>query len=198
MWSRNSSGSSASRRLCGSCPGFAPPGRAFSRFSFLSVEGGLDDVREFLSGRWRSSTNSINCSLLRCCKSLRSIAPWIQTSRLLARGWGGVGNCLRSTENQSVYLYVCEIKYGHHAFPLFYIPATLEYRDDSRDYVLEFDPHLLVNKQAVDWILQERQTAATNVRKSPLADRILYLGPNTSFLEAAQGVIHKLIPSFEF
>src|SRR5208282_4985386 len=26
-WSRNSSGLSASRRLCGSCPGFAPPGR---------------------------------------------------------------------------------------------------------------------------------------------------------------------------
>jgi len=36
------------------------------------------------------------------------------------------------------------------------------------------------------------------VRKSPLADRILYLGPNTSFLEAAQGVIYKLLPSLEF
>ena len=32
-------------------PSFAPPGREFSRFSFLSVEGGFDDVREFLSGR---------------------------------------------------------------------------------------------------------------------------------------------------
>src|SRR5271165_1352504 len=87
MWSRNSSGSSESRRLCGSCPSFAPPGREFSRFSFLSVEGGLDDVREVLSGRWSRSTNSINCSLLSCCKSLRSIAPWIQRSRLMARGW---------------------------------------------------------------------------------------------------------------
>src|ERR1019366_9403705 len=46
MWSRNSSGLSASRRLCGSGPGFAPPGRAFSRFFFLSVEGGLDEVRD--------------------------------------------------------------------------------------------------------------------------------------------------------
>jgi hypothetical protein len=45
MWSRNSSGLSASRRLCGWCPDFAPPGREFSRFSFLSVEGGLDEVR---------------------------------------------------------------------------------------------------------------------------------------------------------
>ena len=32
-------------------PGFAPPGREFSRFSFLSVEGGMDDVRDVLSGR---------------------------------------------------------------------------------------------------------------------------------------------------
>ncbi len=40
----------ASRRLCGSCPNFAPPGREFSRFSFLSVEGGFDELREVLSG----------------------------------------------------------------------------------------------------------------------------------------------------
>ena len=51
LWSRNASGLSASRRLCGSCPGFAPPGREFSRVSFLSVEGGFDDVRDVLSGR---------------------------------------------------------------------------------------------------------------------------------------------------
>ena len=42
---------SASRRVCGSCPGFAPPGREFSRVSLLSVEGGFDDVRDVLSGR---------------------------------------------------------------------------------------------------------------------------------------------------
>src|SRR5665811_2107860 len=89
MWSRNSSGLSASRRLCGSCPGFAPPGREFSRFSFLSVEGGLDDVREFLSGRWSRSTNSINCSLLSCCKSVRSMSP--MDSEIAPHG-KGVGN----------------------------------------------------------------------------------------------------------
>jgi hypothetical protein len=37
--------------LCGSRPGFAPPGREFSRFPFLSVDGGFDDVHVFLSGR---------------------------------------------------------------------------------------------------------------------------------------------------
>jgi AAA domain len=105
---------------------------------------------------------------------------------------------LRSTENQALYLYLCEIKFGPHAFPLFYIPATLEYREDSRDFLLDFDPHLLVNKQAVDWILQERKTSATVVRTSPLTDRIIYLDERASFLDAAQGVIAKLLPSFEF
>ena len=54
--------------------------------------------REVLSGRWSRSTNSINCSLLSCCKSLRSIAPWIQRSRLMARGVGNCGwrSCRRS------------------------------------------------------------------------------------------------------
>ncbi len=32
-------------------PRFAPPGRAFSRFSFLSVAGGFDELRDVLSGR---------------------------------------------------------------------------------------------------------------------------------------------------
>ncbi len=51
MWSRNSSGLSGSRRLCASRPGFAPPGWEFSRFSFLSVERGFDELRDILSGR---------------------------------------------------------------------------------------------------------------------------------------------------
>ncbi len=87
LWSRTSSGSSASRRLCGSCPGFAPPGRALSRFAFLSVEGGLDEVREVFSGCCNCRTSSINCSLLSCRKSSPSIPSWIQTFHSRARGW---------------------------------------------------------------------------------------------------------------
>jgi hypothetical protein len=87
LWSRTSSGSSASRRLCGSCPGFAPPGRALSRFAFLSVEGGLDEVREVFSGCCNCRTSSINCSLLSCRKSSLSIPSWIQTFHSRARGW---------------------------------------------------------------------------------------------------------------
>ena len=94
-----SSGSSASRRLWGSWPGFAPPGREFSRVSFLSVDGGFDDVRESFSGRWSRSTSSINCSLLSRCKSPRSIPPWIQRLPALARGLGNYDKAVHGSAN---------------------------------------------------------------------------------------------------
>ena len=74
----NASGSSLNLRVCGSCPSFAPPGRDFSRFAFLSVDGGFDDVRDVFSGVCRRKIRSINSSLLKRCKSLRSIALLIQ------------------------------------------------------------------------------------------------------------------------
>jgi hypothetical protein len=107
-------------------------------------------------------------------------------------------HALKSTENQSLYLYLCDIKFGANAFPLFYVPAALEYREESREFVLELDPHLLINKQAVDWILQERDTAAANVRVPPIQDRIVYVDGAASFVDAITGVFDKLLPPFDF
>ena len=104
---------------------------------------------------------------------------------------------LRSAENQSLYLYLCEVRFGPHGFPLFYIPASLDYGEDDRAFILEFDPHLLINKQAVDWILQEREGEAAKLPISPVADRILYLDGKRSFLEEIETVFARLIPSFE-
>lgn len=106
-------------------------------------------------------------------------------------------HALRSSENQSLYLYLCEIRFGTHAFPLFYIPATLEYKDEEREFQIEFDPHLLVNKQAVDWILQEQKGEATTLPISPITDRILYLGGKRTFMEEMKTVLNRLVPSLD-
>lgn len=106
-------------------------------------------------------------------------------------------HALRSTENQSLYLYLCDIRFGSHSFPLFYIPASLEYKDESREFLIEFDPHLLVNKQAVDWILQEQKGEATTLPISPIVDRILYLDGKRSFIEEMESVLNRLIPSLD-
>lgn len=104
---------------------------------------------------------------------------------------------LRSAENQSLYLYLCEIRFGPHAFPLFYIPASLEYDEDDRAYIVAFDPHLLINKQAIDWILQERGDEVARLPISPVTDRVLYLDGNRSFLDEMSAVFARLVPSFE-
>ena len=104
---------------------------------------------------------------------------------------------LRSAENQSLYLYLCDIRFGPHAFPLFYIPVSLEYDEEAREFALEFDPHLLINKQAVDWILQERQGEAAKLPISPVVDRILYLDGKTTFVDEMETVVSRLIPSLE-
>jgi len=107
-------------------------------------------------------------------------------------------HALRSSENQSIYLYLCEIRFGPHAFPLFYVPASLIYDEEVRAFILEFDPHLLINKQAIDWIIQEREGEAATLPISPVDDRILYLDGKRSFLEEMETMLAKLIPSFEF
>lgn len=104
---------------------------------------------------------------------------------------------LRSAENQSLYLYLCEVRFGPQAFPLFYIPASMEYLEEDRAYILEFDPHLLINKQAIDWILQEHKGEAAKLPISPVMDRILYLDGQRSFLEEMDSVFTRLIPAFE-
>ena len=47
---------------------------------------------------------------------------------------------LRSTENQSFYLYCCDVRFGTHVFPLFYIPGALAYQAEGREFLIEFDP----------------------------------------------------------
>src|ERR1700729_2547125 len=99
--SRNSSGSSASRRLCGSCPSFAPPGREFSRFSFLSVEGGFDDVREFIGSL--KLEHQLDQLLFAQVLQISAVhRP--KDSEIDAHG-KGVGNCRYSSERIITRLY---------------------------------------------------------------------------------------------
>ena len=105
---------------------------------------------------------------------------------------------LRSTENQSFYLYCCDIRFGTHVFPLFYIPGALAYQAEGREFLIEFDPHLLINKQAVDWILQERAAVAARTPISPIPDRILHLNGDRTFVAEMAHTLDRLVPSLEF
>ena len=106
-------------------------------------------------------------------------------------------NYVRSGENLQFYLYLCDLRFGTAAFPLFYIPANTRFDEEKAEYVLEFDPHLFINKQAVDWILQEQRAQAGRAPISPIADRIVYLSEEQRFCDQMQKLLHRLVPSLE-
>lgn len=95
-------------------------------------------------------------------------------------------NTLSTAENQALYLYLGDIRFGTTTFPLFYIPLEVEFDDKRATFQLTADPHLYVNKRALDWIAQEVSAQSGRTFISPVLDRILYLNEDDTFLEAAQ------------
>ncbi|WP_074652677.1 AAA domain-containing protein [Terriglobus roseus] len=78
----------------------------------------------------------------------------------------------KSRENLDLYLYVGVLRFQKNAFPLFYIPLTVEMEEETTKYRISLKPQVLVYKRAIDFVLQE-----TNVRAeatSPVSERILY------------------------
>ncbi|MGF6810655.1 hypothetical protein OKW30_005847 [Paraburkholderia sp. Clong3] len=106
-------------------------------------------------------------------------------------------SALRSAEQQSFYLYLCEIRFGSNAFPLFYVPGSFEFDDERREFAFEFDPHLYVNKHAIDWILQEQHGEAASMPISPVQDRIVYVDGERSFVDEMETVVSRLIPALD-
>jgi len=106
-------------------------------------------------------------------------------------------NTLRTAEGQSLYLYMGDVRYGTANFPLFYIPLDLHFDDKTTSYVLRADPHLYINKRALDWIVQEVSATTGRTFVSPAADRILYLGEADTFVAAVTRVVKQMIPAID-
>lgn len=106
-------------------------------------------------------------------------------------------NTLRTAENQSLYLYSCDIRYGTTGFPIFYIPLEIRFDGDSTSFVLTADPHLYINKRALDWIAQELSNRAGRTFISPALDRILYLNENESFADTASKRLKSMAPALD-
>lgn len=106
-------------------------------------------------------------------------------------------NYARTADNLQLYLYICELRFGTTAYPLFYIPATSKFVEDRGEYEVDFDPHLFVNKRAVDFVLQELRGDTARIRISPLDDRISYLSEERSLLDEMEVILKKLTPAID-
>lgn len=95
-------------------------------------------------------------------------------------------NTLNTTENQALYLYLGDVRFGTATFPMFYIPLEVEFNAGIASFILKAEPHLYVNKRALDWVAQEISAQSGRTFISPTQDRILYLDEKDSFLEVAK------------
>lgn len=100
-------------------------------------------------------------------------------------------------ESLQVYLYVCELRFGTSVFPVFYIPVTITVDEDSGDLMVEFDPHLYVNKRAIDYIVQELESSAIKLALSPIDNRIIYLDPQEPIINEICRILTKIWPTFD-
>lgn len=76
-------------------------------------------------------------------------------------------------ENLQAYLYVGTLKYRNQTYPLFYLPITIS--REGAGIGLTLEPHLYVNRQALEYVLQDLSDSNSVI--SPIRDRIVYLGP---------------------
>jgi hypothetical protein len=83
----------------------------------------------------------------------------------------------RLHEKEEIYFYLCDISYDKKNYPLFYFSLQIEKNVNS--FIVRFEPHILVNKKAIEYIIQEynKQTSKAGGIRS-LKDRILYLKPD--------------------
>lgn len=100
-------------------------------------------------------------------------------------------------ESLQIYLYVCELRFGSAAFPVFYIPAAVDLDETNGDLVVTFDPHLYINKRAIDYIVQELESSASKLALSPIENRIIYFDPQKAFIDEIQRTLARMSPTFD-
>ena len=104
---------------------------------------------------------------------------------------------LHTGENLYFYLYLCNLSFGNHTYPLFYLPGTITEGADRAEYILTFDSHLYVNKAAVDFIRQEKHSPSRATGDSVVRERIIYLGEDDTVLGAVAHDLPGLIASLD-
>ena len=99
-------------------------------------------------------------------------------------------------DNLEFYLYLGEVRYNNHEFPMFYIPFKLEF--EGAIATLNFEPRLLVNKKAIDYIARVIQELTKTQRASPIENRIIYLNPEDKVSDKANDVLETILRAFQF
>lgn len=98
----------------------------------------------------------------------------------------------RTQETAQLYLYLCDLRFGHHNYPVLYVPLSFDWDKDANEFRLGLDPHLFVNKRALDYVLQELDRRQERRALSPVEDRIRYLREDATLLDEVARVIDRV------
>ena len=102
---------------------------------------------------------------------------------------------LRSTvglnDNFQVYIYTCAVRFGENRYPLFYFPVEVSLSDSV--FTIKADPHLFINKKAVDFASGEITRDVGHQVYFLVPERILYLSEGDSFLTSIQHTLDELV-----
>jgi len=94
-------------------------------------------------------------------------------------------------EGLQLYLYIGQMKFGSHSYPLFYVPIEVQ-RLSEGGYTFTLLNHLYANKRAIDFVLQELGERAKRQWLNPINDRIMYLTPEENLADVAKPLFRKI------
>jgi hypothetical protein len=101
----------------------------------------------------------------------------------------------RLIDNVELYLHIGEVHHGGQTYPMFYMPLTADRTE--RGYTIKTEPHLYVNKRAMDYVAQEIARAeGRTATPSVILDRIFYPSPEQTALDTAQKLLDAMSGGF--
>ena len=98
-------------------------------------------------------------------------------------------------DKTEVYMYFCDIKLGREKFPFFYMPITLD--SSNASVTISFDKRMFVNKDAIDFAVQEYNHETENQGSLSHLDRIIYLDTDTELVREMRQVLSNVEQHFE-
>lgn len=99
---------------------------------------------------------------------------------------------LRTQEQGQAYLYLCDFRFESNLFPLLYVPLQLEFNKEHGEFTFTLDPHLYVNKRALDFVLQELSNRLGRLMLTPIEERILYLDDARPLIDAVERIVNRV------
>ena len=98
-------------------------------------------------------------------------------------------------DNLEFYLYFGDARYKNNSFPLFYMPFKIEY--ESSEATLKFEPRILVNKKAVDYLAGIIQELSGTKQASAIENRIIYVDPEHKVFEQVDDILEPILRAFQ-